>query len=206
MKKIKEILSKPSSWVLTDQLIFSGSNFLLTFLLARQLSIPDFGLFSSILLVTYLLVGICNAIIVQPFQILSAKGMSEKSLGFVFQASLFLISIIIVLLVTVHFLPIAAIEFFTKSLSAIILFTTGYIFQDFLRKILLTIDRIKLVILMDSIFLIVFPLLYFEKSMDLFKSLHYIGIVNLLASIPGIIFFLRNSHFNLKNGSLIVES
>ncbi|WP_276875602.1 hypothetical protein, partial [Chryseobacterium joostei] len=63
MKKLKEIASKQSSLVFTDQLIFSGSNFLLTFLLARKLSISDFGLFSCVFLVTYFLVGICNAVI-----------------------------------------------------------------------------------------------------------------------------------------------
>ncbi|CAA7195213.1 lipopolysaccharide biosynthesis protein [Chryseobacterium potabilaquae] len=203
MKKINTILSKPSSWVLADQLIFSGSNFLLTFLLARKLSISDFGLFSSILLVTYLLVGICNAIIVQPFQILAAKGLNEKSLGFVFQAALFLLSILTLLLFIVHLLPISAIAFFTKNLPAIIIFTIGYVFQDFLRKILLIIDRIKLVIIIDSLFLIIFPIIYFEKNMDLFKSLYFIGLVNVLAAIPGIVFFIRNSHFTLKNGSLI---
>ncbi|RMZ59605.1 hypothetical protein D1632_08215 [Chryseobacterium nematophagum] len=203
MKKIKTILSKPSSWVLADQLIFSGSNFLLTFLLARKLSISDFGLFSSILLVTYLLVGICNAIIVQPFQILAAKGLNEKSFGFVFQAALYLLSILTLLLFIVHLLPIAAIALFTKNLPAIIIFTIGYVFQDFLRKILLIIDRIKLVIIIDSLFLIIFPIIYFEKNMDLFKSLYFMGLVNVLAAIPGIVFFIRNSHFTLKNGSLI---
>ncbi|MDN5422996.1 MAG: hypothetical protein L0G39_15500 [Chryseobacterium sp.] len=203
MKKLKEIASKQSSLVFTDQLIFSGSNFLLTFLLARKLSISDFGFFSSILLVTYLLVGICNAIIVQPFQISAAKEFSRKSLGFVFQAALLLIFIFALLLFTAKFLPISTIEFFKKNLSAVILFTTAYIFQDFVRKILLTLDRIYLVLFIDSIFLAVFPLIWFEQSLNLFKSLYIIGIINFAASIPGIIYFIRNSDFSFKNSSFL---
>lgn len=202
MKKLKEIASNPSSLVFTDQLIFSGSNFLLTFLLARKLSIPDFGLFSSILLVTYLLVGICNAIIVQPFQISAAKEFSRKSLGFVFQATLLLIFIFALLLLITEFLPISSIDFFKKNLSEIILFITAYIFQDFVRKILLTLDRIQIVLFIDCIFLVVFPFIWIEENISLFKSLYIIGIINFIAAIPGIIYFIKNSDFSLKNNSL----
>jgi hypothetical protein len=74
------------------------ATFYLLFLLARKLSITDFGLFSTVLLVTYLVVGIFNALIVQPFQISVSKGFNKKSLGFVFQASLVLIFIFVLLM------------------------------------------------------------------------------------------------------------
>ncbi|SIS30546.1 Membrane protein involved in the export of O-antigen and teichoic acid [Chryseobacterium joostei] len=202
MKKLKEIASKQSSLVFTDQLIFSGSNFLLTFLLARKLSISDFGFFSCVLLVTYFLVGICNAVIVQPFQISAAKEFSRKSLGFVFQAVLLLIFIFALLLFAAKFLPISAIEFFKRNLSAVILFTTAYIFQDFVRKILLTLDHIQILLFIDCIFLAVFPFIWVEESLSLFKSLYIIGIINFIATIPGIIYFIKNSDFSLKNNSL----
>lgn len=203
MKKLKEILHKPASLVFTDQLIFSGSNFLLTFLLARKLSIPDFGLFSSILLVTYLLVGIFNALIVQPFQISAAKEFSKKSLGFVFQASLILLFIFALLLFWVKLLPVSAIEFFKTDVSSIIIFVSAYLFQDFLRKVMLTLDAVKLVLAIDSIFLLVFPLMGFQENLTLEKSLRIVGIVNIIASIPGIYFCLKNAEFSLKNKELL---
>jgi O-antigen/teichoic acid export membrane protein len=203
VKKLTEILSRPSSLVFADQLIFSGSNFLLTFLLARKLSISDFGLFSSVLLGTYLLVGICNAIIVQPFQISAAKEFSKKSLGFVFQASIVLILIFTLLLLTTRFFTFSVFDFFRENLSAIIIFTSAYIFQDFLRKILLTLDSVKLVVFIDSIFLVVFPLIWFQENLTLAKSLYTVGIVNAVASIPGIWFCLKNSEFSLKIASLL---
>ncbi|WP_439479305.1 lipopolysaccharide biosynthesis protein [Chryseobacterium aquaticum] len=202
MKKLTEIFRRPTSLVFADQLIFSGTNFLLTFLLARKLNISDFGLFSSVLLVTYLLVGICNAIVVQPFQILAAKEFTKKSLGFVFQASVVLIMIFSALLLMAKFLPVSALAFFKDNLLAIIAFAAAYVFQDFLRKVLLTIDRIQLVLFIDSIFLLVFPLIWFESSLDLGKSLLIIAIVNAIASLPGVWYCLKNAEFSLKNASL----
>lgn len=189
--------------VFTDQLIFSGSNFLLTFLLVRKLSISEFGIFSSILLITYFLVGISNAFIVQPFQILSAKNFSKKSLGFTFMASLVLISMFSLLVFFITLLPVPAIAFVKNNLSALIVFVSAYILQDFLRKILLTIDHIKIVLFIDTIFIIIFPLLGFETSLTLWKSLYIIGIVNIAASVPGIGYLIKNADFNLKNTSLL---
>ncbi|MFT3919894.1 lipopolysaccharide biosynthesis protein [Cloacibacterium sp.] len=203
MKKLTEILRKPSSLVFIDQLIFSGSNFLLTFLLARKLSITDFGIFSSVLLVTYLLVGILNALIVQPFQISVAKGFSKKSLGFVFQSSLVLIFIFVLLMFVIKFVPNSTIDFLKTNLSAIIIFVSAYLFQDFLRKIVLAIDFVKLVVVIDSIFLLIFPLIGFNENLTLGKSLWIIGVVNILASLPGIFFCLRNAEFSLKNKELL---
>lgn len=203
MKRIHEIFKSASVLVFTDQLIFSGSNFLLTFLLVRKLSISEFGIFSSILLITYFLVGISNAFIVQPFQILSAKNFSKKSLGFAFMASLVLISMFSLLVFFITLLPVPAIAFVKNNLSALIVFVSAYILQDFLRKILLTIDHIKIVLFIDTIFIIIFPLLGFEASLTLWKSLYIIGIVNIAASVPGIGYLIKNADFNLKNTSLL---
>lgn len=203
MKRIHEIFKSASVLVFTDQLIFSGSNFLLTFLMVRKLSISEFGIFSSILLITYFLVGISNAFIVQPFQILSAKNFSKKSLGFAFMASLVLISMFSLLVFFITLLPVPAIAFVKNNLSALIVFVSAYILQDFLRKILLTIDHIKIVLFIDTIFIIIFPLLGFEASLTLWKSLYIIGIVNIAASVPGIGYLIKNADFNLKNTSLL---
>ncbi|WP_374445252.1 lipopolysaccharide biosynthesis protein [Epilithonimonas sp.] len=203
MKKLKELLRKPSSLVLTDQLIFSGSNFLLTFLLARELSISDFGLFSTLLLVTYLFVGIFNALIVQPFQISVAKRLSKRSLGFVFQASMVLLIIIALLVFFIGMLPISFIDSFKSHLPAVIFFISGYLFQDFVRKILLAVDVVKLVVIIDSIFLLVFPSLRFQGNMTLESSLLTITFINIISSIPAILFFLKNAEFSLKNRDLL---
>lgn len=202
MKTITAILKKPSSLVFTDQLIFSGSNFVLTFVLARKLGIADFGLFSSVLLVTYLLVGICNSVLVQPFQISVAKKFSNKSLGFVLQSLLVLLGVFASLMFLVKLLPFSSIGFYKTHFLSIVTFSSAYIFQDFLRKILLALDRVKLVLLIDCIFLIIFPVIWFQEDLDLKQSLFVIGIVNGIASLPGAWFCIKNSKFSFKNKEL----
>ncbi|SMP14788.1 lipopolysaccharide biosynthesis protein [Chryseobacterium profundimaris] len=202
MKNVFKLLQKHSFLVFTDQLIFSGSNFLLAFLLARKLSISDFGFFSSVLIVTYLLVAICNALIVQPFQILAAKKFGKKSLGFVFQAAMLLILIFSLLIFSATFLPLSVLEVFWHHIFSIILFVSAYILQDFLRKILLITDRIQLLLFIDSIFILVFPLIAIQENLSPGKSLMIIGLVNCTASVPGIWYIIRNSDLNIKNSSL----
>lgn len=202
MKNIFKIIQRPAFLVFTDQLIFSGSNFLLAFLLARKLSISDFGYFSSVLLVTYLLVAVCNALIVQPFQILAAKEFGKKSLGFVFMAALLLICIFVLVIFLARFLPISALLVFQNTVVSIIIFVSAYILQDFLRKILLTMNRVHLVLLIDSIFILVFPFIAFNEHLTLTKSLMIIGLVNAFASLPGFCYIIRNSDLNIKNSAL----
>ncbi|MEC3875437.1 lipopolysaccharide biosynthesis protein [Chryseobacterium salviniae] len=202
MKNVFKLIQKHSFLVFTDQLIFSGSNFLLAFVLARKLSISDFGFYSSVLLVTYLLVAVCNAFIVQPFQILAAKKFGKKSLGFVFQAALLLILIFALLMFSLKLLPFPFLTIFRHHILSIILFVSAYILQDFLRKILLITDRIQLVLFIDSIFILVFPLIIIQENLSLDKSLLIIGLVNCIASVPGIWYIIRNSDLNIKNSAL----
>jgi len=202
VKTITAILKKPSSLVFTDQLIFSGSNFVLTFVLARKLGIADFGLFSSVLLATYLLVGICNSVLVQPFQISVAKKFTNKSLGFVLQSLLVLLGVFASLMFLVKLLPFSSIGFYKTHFLSIVTFSSAYILQDFLRKILLALDRVKLVLMIDCIFLIVFPVIWFQEDLDLKQSLFVIGIVNGIASLPGAWFCIKNSKFSFKNKEL----
>ena len=86
MNFVKKILLSPSLLVLVDQAIFSGTNFLLTLFLAQKLDIKNFGLFSTIVLVTYLVMSITNALIIQPFQVSIAKISKRKE----YYVSLFL--------------------------------------------------------------------------------------------------------------------
>lgn len=202
MNNIFKIVQRHPFLVLTDQMIFSGSNFLLAFLLARKLSISDFGFFSTVLLVTYLLVSVCNALIVQPFQILAAKEFGKKSLGFVFQATLLLILIFALLMFSSAFLPFSRLIIFQDHILSIIIFVSAYILQDFLRKVLLIMDHVQLVLFMDSIFILVFPLMIIQENLSLDKSLLIIGLVNCIASLPAIWYIIRNSDLNIKNSAL----
>jgi O-antigen/teichoic acid export membrane protein len=66
--------------------------------------------------------------------------------------------------------------------------------QDFFRKIFLGLTQIKNALLIDSAFLIlIFILFYFNKDgIQLSNTLWIISISNIVSSLPGIIFFIKN--------------
>lgn len=86
MNRIKKIVLSQASLVLFDQAIFSGTNFLLTLFLAQKLDVKTFGVFSTIILVTYLIMSIINALLIQPFQVSISKISKKKE----YYVSLFL--------------------------------------------------------------------------------------------------------------------
>ena len=73
MKLILKTINSPTLLVLFDQFMYSGSNFMITIILARVLSVTEFSLFSSIIIYTYLLLSILSAFLIQPFQIAYPK-------------------------------------------------------------------------------------------------------------------------------------
>ena len=91
-------------------------------------------------------------------------------------------------------LPVPAIAF-ENNLSAFNSFVSAYILQDFLRKILLTIDHIKIVLL--SILSLLLFSLYLDLRRPLLygKSLYIIGIVNIAASVPRIGYLYKKCRF-----------
>jgi O-antigen/teichoic acid export membrane protein len=194
MNFIKKILLSPSLLVLIDQGIFSGTNFLLTLFLAQKLDIKNFGLFSTIVLVTYLVMSITNALIIQPFQVSIAKISKRKeyyvSLFLGLAALLLLFMFLVKLLVL--FLPNENVYGFQSN--AIICFVVGYLLQDFFRKIFLAIANIVTVVIIDIVFLVLISIAFYalKTEITLFNSLLILGLANIVSSIPGLYFIIKN--------------
>ena len=194
MSLIKKIVFSPSLLVLVDQAIFSGTNFLLTLFLAQKLDIKNFGLFSTIVLVTYLMMSITNALIIQPFQVSISKISKRKEyyvslfLGLVALLSLFMFLVKLLVL----FLPNENVYGFQSN--AIICFLVGYLLQDFFRKIFLAIANIVTVIIIDIVFLVLIFIAFYilKNEITLSNSLLILGLANVISSIPGFYFIIRN--------------
>ena len=194
MNYFKKIIASQAVLVLFDQAIYSGTNFLLTFFLAQQLEIKSFGLFSTILLITYLIMSIVNALLIQPFQVSISKISKKREyylsifLGLV--ALLFFFMFVVKLLSL--FLPV---DIILKSHSnAIICFITGYIFQDFFRKLFLSLATIGTVLIIDLLFLtiIVLGFYFYTNQVNLNLALWIIGLANFVSAIPGLLFIVKN--------------
>ncbi len=190
MKLNLKTINAPTLLVLIDQLMYSGSNFMITIFLARLLGITEFGLFSSVIIYTYLLLSLLSAFLIQPFQI--AYATSENKNEYL-QFILYSVLAAFLLISPVHFLvylflPIPSISFLTLTFF---LFT--YIFQDILRKTLLTKNAIHSVLIMDIFFLCSLVISYFiiDKTINLNVALLVISISNLVSIGFGILPLLK---------------
>ena len=151
MKRIKKILNNSKLVVLADQAVFIGSSFAITLFIARILIPEDFGVFTSIVLFNYLLVSISTSIIIQPFQVIIAKienRPSYLSFSFFAQASIILlmsISTFALLQFQVDF-----IQGLNRYAPGIFLYTSGFLFHDFHRKLFLARGSVLQALIIDS--------------------------------------------------------
>lgn len=190
-------MNSPSILVLADQAVYSGANFLLTLYLAQKLDIKSFGLFSTIVIVTYLVMSITNALIIQPFQV-SISRLSEDSKKKEYYVSLFLGLVVLlaffmfIVKLLALFFPIQWSEIYKSN--ALICFVVGYIFQDFFRKFFLAISKVFPTFIIDVVFLILVVVGFygFRNNITLVSVLYIIGIANVLSSIPGLLFLVKN--------------
>ena len=191
MQFIKKIVRANTTLVLIDQAIYSGTNFLLTLFLAKQMNITDFGFFSTVVVFTFLALSIINALIIQPFQV-SIATVSRKKEYFVF-----LFIELVILLFFFMFLAWIPTLFFNLNnfpLINVTFFISAYLFQDFFRKFFLGINKIKWVLIIDVFFLLFvsigFYLWIFKLSLEI--TLFLIGLSNFISGATGFIFILQN--------------
>ncbi|MEL1253538.1 hypothetical protein AAEO57_07125 [Flavobacterium sp. DGU38] len=192
MDLLKAFIAKDSFLAFVDQVISSGTNFCLTILLAQKLDIKSFGLYSSIVLLLYLAVSIMNALIIQPFQVMVAKIEKRKQ----YITALFLGTVLLLCIPPV-FIVILSLFFIKTSLfqvsaGVLICFVTGFLINDFFRKLLLGLSRIKEVLIMDILFLIFIPFVFVLDGIKLSQVLLIIGLSNLIVTLPGFLFMIKN--------------
>ncbi|MFM8741607.1 MAG: lipopolysaccharide biosynthesis protein [Cytophagales bacterium] len=188
------ILKEKSALVLVDQALVSGSSFIVTFAIARLLTIADFGFYSALLLTVYLLVSVCNAWVIQPLQTAYAKEPQKESyLGFAFYAQVGLLVIITISLLTVTRFPL-----FSSVIPGwqAILFINAFLMHDYLRKCFLVIDAIKKIFWMDLVLCIiqtvVLILSFSYTTVSLTTLILYLGFSYMFAGILGICFLKVN--------------
>lgn len=190
MQCIKKHINSNAFLVLLDQAIYSGTNFVLTLFLAKQLNSTDFGIFSTVVVVTYLALSFMNALLIQPFQV-SVSVVSKKKEYFVF---LFL-GLVVLLIFFIFLAWTPALFMKTKSFELFdaAFFVMTYLFQDFFRKLFLALNKITWVLAIDTLFLILlvagFYLLFVQINLEF--SLILIALSNLISGAIGLIFIAR---------------
>lgn len=134
-----------------DQLVFSGTSFLTTLVVARALGATAFGQFSSVMLILFLLLGINQALITNPFQVLHARQSNPGAyvrqvlgLQFVFSSMLLCLAGLGLFLFASQ-----AGYLITQNWLLLLFLTAGFLWQDFLRKALLLLQLPKMALLID---------------------------------------------------------
>jgi len=147
MQKIIKLINNNKTKVLLDQGVYSAFGFAVNLLLARKMSLYEFGIYSSFILLLQLVLSISNAIIIQPFQ------SASKSVTSKLDYPCFLVltqTLFILLCLSIAFVILNYFVDFNLSYFKLSLFISTFLFHDFFRKYYLAKLEIVLVLLMDS--------------------------------------------------------
>jgi O-antigen/teichoic acid export membrane protein len=130
--------------VVLDQAVFSGTSFVTTLLVARILSIGDFGIWAAYILGLYLILSGVSAFVVQPFQVLvSGQMLRGVYIGFALWFE------IVLILALVMGAAVASKLFGLQISLSFLCFGAGFLFHDFGRRMLLALDRGKHALFLD---------------------------------------------------------
>lgn len=172
--------------VLFDQALFSGTNFIITLLLAKRCSPESFGQYSAYVLATYLVLTMLSAWTTQPFQVLFSKttNVNEyRSFLIWLQALLILAGLALVQMAKALF-PIP---------TPVVYFAIGVLFNDFTRKLLLTCVSPTYTLIHDGAcsLLLTYVLLTSPSihNIDLIHTMRFLGLAYLLPSLILLIYF-----------------
>jgi O-antigen/teichoic acid export membrane protein len=161
-----ESIRKQQSWVLMDQALYSGTSFLLTIILAKILSIENFGLYSGYLLGIHLLIGVIGAFVIQPFQVLLGS-YKKKSTYIAFSFWLQVVVLVLICFLAACIVQVLGLNFPLQ----LFLLATGFVMHDFGRKLLLATNSLLHTILLDILTLLSLSLALFSFHLSPSKEL-----------------------------------
>lgn len=197
--------------VIADQFLFSGMSFVSTLIFAKTFTLSDFGLFSTVILITFLLISLSNALTIQPYQVATIEMRdSKKYLSFI-TTILALISLIITAITLVlHF----AFSITTQNTISIIIMCSGMLWQDFFRKLFLAQSRLKALLISDLLNAVIQAVVLLKLFLLPGEDFNATIFLWALSFIPSIIYSLSiikpdlsflcewktYNHYQIKNG------
>ena len=152
--KLKLTYPSAKMSILADQVVVSGSSFASNILVARTLGITGYGTFSAVLLIQLFLLSLQQSVSSGIYQVLLgrfSKRLQKIYTNGLFYLQLLVYGMLILIGAVVYALNIRNIQLYSAiilpAFTGIILF----LFQDFLRKILITSHRERKALLIDII-------------------------------------------------------
>jgi len=159
--------------LLLEQGLFSGTAFLTNIVLVKVLDLEQYGIFASFILVAHFLLGVSQALVIQPMQVHICKTRCTSSYHLVLlfiQCSLILFFIIVI--ISLKLAELESLSFGQLYFFPFALYTALFLLSDFYRKFFLATGRISMalgigVLYSASTFILLFLSLVYQPSGDL---------------------------------------
>ncbi|KOY87020.1 hypothetical protein AD998_13490 [bacterium 336/3] len=181
--------------IVTDQVVFSGTTFLTTLVIARNLDKTSFGVFSGVILVLYFVISMISGLVIQPFQVSDQKN-KETYKSFTFWLEIVCVALLTTILYII-FIPTK------QSLNVSLwLFGVGFTLNDYARKILLSLNKLKETLYLDilaslmqimSILWLIWTNLLTIENICIYQSFSYLLVILILMT------YLKPYNFNYKD-------
>jgi O-antigen/teichoic acid export membrane protein len=163
--------------VFLEQSVFSGTGFLINIALVKLLDLEQYGLYASLVLGMYFLLGVSQALVVQPMQVHIGKAEKKSS----YCLFLFFLKLSLILCFSIIIIVVSLADFkFLKSCQVYLLPFTAYMASflgfDFYRKYFLATGQVKTALVIGLIYAVttvgVFGFVLWAQSL--------LGLVNIL--------------------------
>lgn len=179
--------------ILAEQGIFSGTSFFVNIALASQIGIYQYGLFASLTIALYLLLGISQALIIQPMQTYLAKCPEHASYkSFLLIALLFLTTGMVIVYIFINSLPFEVLANYREFTFSFILYIYSFLIFDFLRKYFLAIDKVAVNLFNAAVYAVTLSSVSILVFYNQITDLSDIFLLLAFSHLPSIIIFLLN--------------
>lgn len=196
---------KESSLAVIEQGISSITSFLTSIILARNVNANSVGMYTLLLSIALIIIGLQRVFILVPFniyypkmkEVTEKKYYAAKTMGF---EIIFLIFVIIVLV----FSKLTGIIDIKLNISSSVIFMIGYLLKDYTRQFLFGINKISTSLLMgilqSFIQISLFIMLVYLNNFTINNCLIIIGVTT---GIISIVFLTLNTTISIKFNDLV---
>jgi len=196
---------KESSLAMIEQGISSITSFLTSIILARNVNANSVGMYTLLLSIALIIIGLQRVFILVPFniyypkmkEVTEKKYYAAKTMGF---EIIFLIFVIIVLV----FSKLTGIIDIKLNISSSVIFMIGYLLKDYTRQFLFGINKISTSLVMGILqSLIQIALFIILVYLNIFTINNCLIIIGVTTGIISILFLTLNTTISIKFNDLV---
>lgn len=209
LKKINDFLKgsffRESFLAMTEQGISSLTSFLTSIILARNVAPNSVGIYTLLLSIAMIIMGLQRVFILVPFNIYypkmkearEKKSYAAKTMGF----EIVFLTIVMIVLMLLQVLGIININ---MSITCYGIFMVGYLLKDYTRQFLFGINKILSSLLMGIMqSLLQLGLFIVLLYLNNFTINHCLIIIGMTTGISSIVFLVSNTKISMKFSDLI---